>query len=201
MDKYCEMMKLADECRSCRKCKIGGVHYEHKQDGRTVQSLLSNVFSNMQIDANLMVVGQNPGWDEMRSELPFVGASGKIFDRAIKEVVGLERRELYISNAQKCYTPENRKPFPDELENCQYLLDREIEIIQPKIIIALGSIAFTQLTGMNRMMRHHGEIIFSPRHKISVIGVLHPSPFNMGLPDRKEAFYSDLQKLKEFLHV
>ena len=200
MDKYCELKKLAGDCRACRKCKVGGNSYEHKEDGKTVQVFQSNVFSNMNHLAEMMVVGQNPGWDEMRLEVPFVGASGKFFDKVVKEIVGIERSAFYISNVLRCYTPENRKPFRYELDNCQYILDREIEILRPRIIVALGSVAFTRLTGMNGMMKHHGETVFSPRYKTQVIGVLHPSPLNMGLPERGAAFFSDLHKLKEALN-
>lgn len=199
MDKYCELMKLAQSCRDCRKCAIGGIKYDQIQDGMVVQSFKSNVFSNRNLTADIMVIGQNPGWDEMRWETPFVGASGKFFEGAIQEVAGLERSRLYISNVVRCYTPENRKPRSYEVDNCQHILDREIEIIKPRIIIALGSMAFAQLTGMNCIMKHHGEIVTSPRYKVPVIAVLHPSPLNLNNPERKVAFYSDLQNLKHWM--
>ena len=164
---------------------------------------MSNVFSY--VDAkeyrDIMVVGQNPGWDEMRWEVPFVGASGKVFEKEMKDVAGIDRSALYISNVVRCYTPENRKPTAEELENCRPILDREIEILQPKIIIALGSMAFAQLTGMNQIMRHHGEVVFSPRYKIPVIAVLHPSPLNLNNPERKLAFFSDLENLKKWMET
>jgi uracil-DNA glycosylase family 4 len=78
-------------------------------------------------------------------------------------------------------------------------LDREIELVAPKLIIALGGIAFKQLTGMSGIMKHHGEVVSSIKYKVPVICVVHPSPLNTNNPERNEAFRSDLQKVKEFL--
>ena len=149
--------------------------------------------------ADIMVVGQNPGKDEVRQGEPFVGASGKFFDEAMKERVGLERSGFYISNTVRCFTPNNRKPTVKEIDNCLDFLDREIEIIKPKVMIALGAPAFKQLTGMSGIMKHCGEMIFSPRYGVYVLALLHPSPYNTNDPTRRKMFYDGLEKLKEYL--
>jgi len=182
---------LRDECVACRKCEIGGVMVEDK--------FISNVFSNMNEGARIMVVGQNPGSKEVERGEPFIGPSGAFFDRAVEEVLGLSRSDFYVSNVVRCHTPGNRPLRQAEKENCRYYLDREIAIIEPKIIIALGAPSFKQLTGMSGIMKHCGERIFSPRYGVYVVPLLHPSPRNTNDPGRREMFYDGLRKLKEFL--
>jgi uracil-DNA glycosylase family 4 len=164
-----------------------------------IEGHLSNVFSNMNSEARIMIVGQNPGKREVEQGIPFVGPSGEFFDRAIEEVVGISRSDLYVSNMVRCFTPGNRPPYQAELENCRYFLDREIAIVNPRVIVTLGSPAFKQLTGMSGIMKHNGEQIFSPRYGVTVIPVLHPSPLNTNDPVKREMFYDGLRSVKEFL--
>lgn len=159
-------------------------------------NFLSNVFSNMNCSARLMAVGQNPGRDEVEKGEPFVGVSGRFWDEAI-ESVGLHRSDFYISNTLRCYTPGNRKPFQDELDKCRTFLDREMEILKPMLVVALGGSAFKQLTGVSGIMKHHGEKVFSPRYRTFVFPMLHPSPLNMNLFENREVFLADLDKLRK----
>jgi DNA polymerase len=182
---------LQTECSACRKCKIGGIMVEGK--------FLSNVLSNMNTTAKIMVVGQNPGREEVERKEPFVGEAGRRFDAAVKDILGMSRSDFYICNTVRCFTPGNRKPFDNEVENCQPFLDWEIKLVQPKIIVALGAVAFKQLTGMSGVMKHHGQVFTSLRYRVLVMPIIHPSPLNTNNPERREAFYSDLRKLKEFL--
>ena len=141
MSKKNELMSLKSECLACRRCSIGGQQVNGE--------FLSNVFSNMNYTANIMVVGQNPGRDETEKGEPFVGTSGKMFDQLFEEVLGMNRAYLYISNCVRCATPDSRRPTFDEIETCEYFLEKEISILKPRVVITLGGPAFTQLTGMN----------------------------------------------------
>jgi DNA polymerase len=182
--------EVRDACLSCRACAIGGVDF----DGHP-----SNVFSRGAAHAPLMVVGQNPGRDEVLQRQPFVGVSGKLFDDLLKEHVGLGRDDMYVTNVVKCYTIGNRAPYGDELEACREFLDREFEVVRPKVVLALGSYAFKQLTGMSGIMKHCGEVIHSIRYESPVVACLHPSPYNTNDPDKKEMFVAALRKLREVL--
>ena len=184
------LSSLRDECLGCRKCAIGGVKVEER--------FLSNVFSNMNTKARIMVVGQNPGRTEVEQGVPFVGPSGTFFDKAIEEI-GLSRDDLYVSNVVRCFTPGNRAPRDAEMESCRYFLDREAAIVDPVVIVALGSPAFKQLTGMSGIMKHVGDKAFSPRYGVYVVPLLHPSPYNTNSPERRELFFKGLKVLKEFL--
>jgi len=145
------------------------------------------------------VVGQNPGREETERKEPFVGISGRMFDQLMEEVLGLKRSDFYISNCVRCYTPGNRKPTIDEVDHCQDFLDREVKILKPRLILSLGGPSFEQLTGMHGIMKHHGTPTFSPRHKMFVFPLLHPSPLNLNDPAKLELFVADLVKLDEFI--
>jgi len=185
-----ELDGLRQECLNCRRCEIGG---------RKIEGCLSNVFSNMNPDAKVMVVGQNPGRQEVEEGEPFVGASGKFFDEAVKGVLGLGRSDFYISNIVRCFTPQNRPPSVREVSNCRAFLDREIEIVKPVVMIVLGSPSFKQITGMSGITKHHGRVVFSPRYGVQVMPLFHPSPYNTNNPERRRIFYEDLEKLGEIL--
>ena len=191
MSKYTELEILKTECLDCRRCGIGGQLICGK--------FLSNVFSNMNCDSKYLVVGQNPGGEEVEKKEPFVGISGKMFNQLIEEVLGMKRLDFYISNICKCMTPNNRKPTKDEIMNCQIFLEREIDILKPEIVISLGGPAFEQLTGMHGIMKHHGCLTFSPKYKLFVFPLLHPSPLNLNDPAKLELFVSDLMKLQELI--
>ena len=185
-----ELDVLRGECLRCRQCDIGGRMVDAKH--------LSNVFSSMNTKARIMAVGQNPGKDEVAQGIPFVGVSGQFFDEAIKSI-GLSREDFYISNIVRCYTPDNRPPTLSELDNCRTFLDQEIAIVKPKVIVALGSLAFKQLTGMSGIMKHHGTQILSARYLLPVIPILHPSPLNTNHPDKRRMFMDGLLALKKYL--
>lgn len=169
-----EMLKK--ECIACRKCSIGG----------------GNVFSNMSLNADIMVVGQNPGTEEVKEGRPFVGVSGAVFDEALQRIVGIGREELYVTNVVKCFS--DRKPAPFEIDNCREYLDKEVKLLKPRVAVALGSLAFKVMTGMSGVVKHCGEVVFSPRYKIPVIAT--PSPY--GSDDVRMKMLEDaLRKLKE----
>jgi len=183
--------ELKVECLSCRRCVIGGVDVANGH--------MSNVFSNMNTGVRVMVVGQNPGREEVERGEPFVGPSGRFFDEAVESVLGMKRSNFYICNVVRCYTPSNRAPHVNELENCRCFLDREVELINPVVMIALGAPAFKQLTGMSGITKHHGRKIFSPRYSVPVVPLFHPSPYNTNNPKRRKIFYEDLKVIGEIL--
>jgi uracil-DNA glycosylase family 4 len=189
------LQQLKAECIACRKCDIGGCVYA---------DCPGNVFSNMCAKAHIMVVGQNPGAVEVKTGKPFVGPSGANFDTALKEVLNIDRTELYITNSVRCFSPGNRAPFPHEVENCRPYLDREVEIMKPVIFLALGASALYQLTGVRgsrSMENNQGKILQSPRYETPVLALYHPSPMNWNNPERKAAIYKGLELLRTYLWI
>jgi len=120
---------LAEQAASCTRCKLAGL-------GRT-----QVVFGTGDPAAELMFVGEGPGAEEDRQGLPFVGRSGKLLDRVLLEELGLTRDRVYIANVTKCRPPGNRDPEPDEIEACRPWLERQIELVAPRVVVTLGNFA------------------------------------------------------------
>ena len=109
------------------------------------------VFGEGDPKAGVMFIGEGPGADEDRTGRPFVGQAGKLLDRMIF-AMGFEREEVYIANVVKCRPPGNRDPKDDEVAACADFLDRQIDLIKPEVIIALGKPASRRLTGTSKPM-------------------------------------------------
>ncbi len=131
-----ELKKIADEVSQCRKCDLG--------------SLRTNaVPGEGSPNARILFVGEGPGADEDAQGRPFVGRAGKLLDKIIA-ACGLKRSEVFIANIVKCRPPENREPRADEIINCFPYLQRQIEIINPEVIVALGAPAARTLLNTNK---------------------------------------------------
>jgi len=106
------------------------------------------VFGAGNEQADLMLVGEAPGYEEDRQGLPFVGAAGQLLDKILK-AIQFHRSQVYIANIIKCRPPQNRDPVPEEIEACMFYLKQQIAMIQPKIILALGRFAGQTLLKSN----------------------------------------------------
>lgn len=129
-----DLPALATDAASCTKCPL----HETRN---------SVVFGVGNTDADLMFIGEAPGADEDRQGEPFVGRAGQLLTQIIEAGMKLKRGEVYIANVLKCRPPGNRNPEPDEVETCNPYLVRQIELIQPKVIVALGSFAAQMMLG------------------------------------------------------
>lgn len=138
-----ELQALAAEIAQCTKCLL------HR--GRT-----KAVPGEGPENANLMFIGEAPGFHEDQQGRPFVGAAGKFLEELV-ESIGLTREDVYIANVIKCRPPGNRDPLPDEIEACQPFLDRQIELIQPKIVVTLGRFSMARAFPKARISRIHGQ--------------------------------------------
>jgi uracil-DNA glycosylase family 4 len=134
---------LGEQVSACTRCRLA--------QGRT-----QVVFGVGNPHADLMFVGEAPGFHEDKQGLPFVGQAGKLLDKLLAGI-GLERSEVYIANVLKCRPPGNRDPQPDEIESCEPHLFRQIELIQPKVVATLGNFATKLLSGKpTGITRVHG---------------------------------------------
>ena len=203
-DERVAVIVLKNDCRSCTRCAIGGKtlsgsEWSSEPDDDGEVQPITNVFSNMNFSAEVMVVGQNPGADEVAAAEPFVGTSGKVFNQVLRDIVGLERKDLYITNTVKCYTARNRKPTQGEMDNCRDCLDLEMKLVEPRVVVALGSHAFKTLTGMSGIMKNSGMMVMSPRYRVPVLAMLHPSPYNTTHPERRKLFDKAMYTLKAYM--
>ncbi|HZA61046.1 MAG TPA: uracil-DNA glycosylase [Actinomycetota bacterium] len=119
--------EIAIEASSCTRCRLSA--------GRT-----QVVFGDGDPHADLMFIGEGPGYHEDVQGLPFVGAAGQLLNRLLSEI-GLRREDVYIANVVKCRPPGNRDPLPDEIESCTPYLMAQIELIDPRVIVTLGNFA------------------------------------------------------------
>lgn len=174
------LREFIGDCRRCRLC----------EDRKNI------VFGVGNPDSPVLFIGEGPGVDEDAQGEPFVGAAGKRLNVWIVKL-GLGRSDVYIANIVKCRPPGNRTPRPDEAATCLPFLERQIEIIAPKLIVTLGGPALNYLLGRNeRITRVRGtRFLYS---NTPVIPTYHPAFILRNPPKEKEVFL-DLEEIKEFL--
>jgi len=185
---------LRDEIGDCTRCKLHG--------GRT-----HLVFGTGDPEAELMFVGEAPGEDEDRLGEPFVGKAGQLLTRII-QAMGLQREKVYIANIIKCRPPKNRNPEPDEIETCSPFLRRQIEIIRPKVICALGNFAAQTLLRTEQKIsqlrgRFHAlplELSGGATPETKVMPTFHPA-YLLRNPEDKKRVWEDMQLIMRELNL
>lgn len=172
---------IGADCRRCKLCSLGRSQI---------------VFGVGNPKARLMFVGEAPGEEEDKRGEPFVGRAGQLLTKII-EAIGLSRDQVYIANVIKCRPPNNRNPEPDEVASCEPFLFRQIDVIQPKVIVPLGKFAaqcllktmdpITKLRG--RQFDYRGTIL---------IPTFHPA-YLLRNPSAKREVWEDMKKVREIL--
>ena len=147
--------------------------------------------------AKLMFVGEAPGADEDVQGEPFVGRAGQLLTKII-ESIGLQRSDVYIANVIKCRPPGNRNPEPDEVSQCQPFLFRQIDLIQPRVIVALGTFAAHALLNSDAPISRLRGRVQPYRHGAKLIPTFHPA-YLLRSPDRKRDVWEDMKKVRELL--
>ncbi len=186
------LAKISEDIGDCKRCRL------HEGRNRIV-------FGSGNAEARLVFVGEGPGADEDEQGLPFVGRAGQLLTQMIegtaaKEGIPLKRQDVYICNVVKCRPPENRTPQPDEMEICGQFLFRQLQVIRPKAICALGSTAAKAILGTKEgVMRLRGRWL--KWQDIPVLVTYHPSyllrPYNQNA--KKEA-WEDLKKVLHYVY-
>jgi len=158
------------------------------------QPRTQTVFGVGKLDAELCFVGEAPGADEDAQGEPFVGAAGQLLNRIIV-ACGMKREEVYICNIIKCRPPGNRTPLPDEAANCREYLEKQLELLRPKFICALGACAAQNLLDTKVSVgKLRGQ--FLDFRGIPVICTYHPA-YLLRSPDKKKDVWEDMKKLME----
>lgn len=182
MDLWEQLKSTCYDCTSCGLC-------------RTRRNV---VFGAGKQTADIMFVGEGPGEQEDLKGEPFVGPAGKLLDDMMC-IIDLNRKNSYIANIVKCRPPQNRDPLPEEEDACIGYLKKQIQLVQPKVIVCLGRIAAKRLIDPDyRITREHGTWIC--RDGIWITAIYHPSALLRDLGKRPETFEDLLEirnKLKE----
>jgi uracil-DNA glycosylase len=187
--------EIGPDCQRCRLARLG-----RKQI----------VFGTGDPNAELMFVGEGPGADEDAQGLPFVGRAGQLLNNMIG-AMGLKREQVYIANIVKCRPPGNRTPERDECDTCSPFLMRQIGVIRPKVIVALGATAAKNLLGVNDSMNSmRGRFYdYSPKRTLMDTGepveckllvTYHPA-FLLRDPRQKKEAWKDLQMVMRYLDL
>lgn len=172
---------LASTCRACSMCELGMEPAKKNDEIRD-----PHVFSNMN-PSKFMVVGQNPGWEEVKAGTPFIGPSGNNFDAELHKN-GISRDDLYICNTVRCFTPNNAKPTDKHKQRCEPFLEMEIGLLKPTMVITLGQVAFSQFCPSAKYSDSLAKITKSDKYGVNVFAVFHPSPLNINDPERRKEF-------------
>ena len=176
---------LREECLDCRRCGLASTRTHV-------------VFGVGSTDAEVMLIGEGPGAEEDKQGLPFVGAAGKLLDQML-DTIGLTREQVYISNIVKCRPPANRVPKPDEVAACIGYLEKQIEMVNPKIIVLLGATALNNWFSKDmRITKVRGQ--WFEKQGRHVIATFHPAALLRDprkKPDSFDDFLSIKQKLSE----
>lgn len=158
------------------------------------------VFGSGNSDAQILFVGEAPGKKEDELGIPFVGSSGRILDKAL-ESIHLKREDIYITNICKCRPPENRDPLPEEIQECWPWLEKQIAIIDPKIIVTLGKFALNSFIPNAKISEVHGQIIEINLPKIGkrkIFPIHHPAAARISKKVRT-LFAQDFQKISKII--
>lgn len=147
--------------------------------------------------ARVMFVGEAPGAVEDQTGRPFVGPSGQLLDRIITGAMGLRREDVYIANINKCRPPDNRNPGPDEVAACLPFLQRQIELVQPEVIVCLGRIATQNLLGRTESTTalRGRELRYM---NVPVVVTWHPA-YLLRDPSHKRETWDDIKRVNRLL--
>jgi uracil-DNA glycosylase family 4 len=184
-----ELKKIAEEVHRCRQCGLG--------------SLRTNaVPGEGHAAARILFVGEAPGADEDAQGRPFVGRAGQLLDKVIN-ACGLKRDEVFIANILKCRPPENRDPRPEEIISCLPYLQRQIEIIEPEIIVALGAHAARTLLNTNKPIGQIREYYSGlGRPPIKVMVTYHTAYLLRNYsPENRRRVWEDMKKVLAELNI
>jgi uracil-DNA glycosylase len=176
-DRVAALRAIREDIGDCTRCAL------HKGRNKIV-------FADGSPDARLLFVGEGPGADEDAQGLPFVGRAGQLLNNMIT-AMGLRREEVYICNVVKCRPPGNRTPEPEEANTCSPFLFRQIDVVRPEVIVALGATAATYLLGQRQPLAGLRGRVHSFRGA-KLIVTYHPA-FLLRDPRQKKEAWADLQ--------
>lgn len=183
-DSPVNIQEVRRKALQCMQCSL------HKTRKRVV-------FGAGNLKAELMFVGEAPGYDEDVQGLPFVGRAGSLLTKII-EAMGYKREEVYIANILKCRPPDNRPPRPDEIEQCEPYLLAQIGAIQPKVIVALGNFAAQTLLKTDRKVSGMRGI-FHEYQGVRLMPTYHPA-YLLRNPNDKKLVWDDMKQVMAFLN-
>ncbi len=184
LDKQHRLNEVAQEIRTCQQCKLS-------------HSRKLSVPGEGLADTEILFIGEGPGFYENEQGKPFVGAAGKFLSELLAHI-GLDRKDVFITNVVKCRPPENRDPERDELTICGQYLERQIEIIDPQIIVTLGRISMGRYLPEARIGEVHGQAKWVDNRLI--VAMYHPAAA-LHQPALKATILKDFARIPEYIQL
>jgi uracil-DNA glycosylase len=181
------LVEVYNQASVCRRCPL-------------FETRSRVVFGSGNADADLMFVGEAPGAEEDRQGLPFVGRAGGLLSQLL-ESIGLKREDVFIANVLKCRPPGNRDPQPEEIDSCRPYLEKQVELIEPRVIATLGNFATKLLTanptGITKVRGIPQEHLLAGRW-VFMLPLFHPAA-GLRTPRVAEQLREDFQRIPELL--
>ncbi len=178
------LQEVAEQVRACQKCAL---HHSRK----------NGVPGEGPVDAQMMFIGEGPGFYENEQGRPFVGAAGKFLEELLAKV-NLKREQVFIGNVVKCRPPGNRDPLPEELSACSDYLERQIQAINPRIIVTLGRYSMARFLPNAKISDVHGQSVWV-RGRL-IVPMYHPAAA-LHQPSLRPALEKDFSRLPEFVKM
>jgi DNA polymerase len=177
---------LANRVKDCQNCPLSSTRKQ-------------TVFGNGKQHAELMIIGEAPGAEEDRQGQPFVGRAGLLLNNMLK-AIGLEREHVYIANVLKCRPPGNRNPKLEEIAACNDYLNRQIELVQPRLILSVGGISAKSLLQTEQTVgRLRGKVYKHPQTGTDMLVTYHPA-YLLRRPEEKSKAWTDIQQAILYLN-
>ena len=183
-----KLNEIENACRSCKKCSL-------------CNSRTNIVFGDGVPNEKIMLIGEAPGFNEDQQGKPFVGRSGKLLDDILASVGFFRDKNIYICNTVKCRPPENRNPLPEEKIACRGFLDKQLELLKPKIIILCGAVAVNSMLDTKLGITKIRGQWFDGIYGAKMMPIFHPSYLlrnpsrNVGSP--KWLMWQDIQEIRK----
>lgn len=176
--------QIGADVRACRLCKL-------------CQTRTRGVPGEGSATAEVMFIGEGPGFHEDQQGRPFVGAAGQLLTEMLR-VIGLRREDVFITNVVRCRPPGNRDPLPDELTACDAYTQRQIAVLQPKLIVTLGRYSMARFVGQGPMRELHGRT--REWNGITCLAMYHPAAIlRTPTPEMRRIYEEDFRKIPVLL--
>ena len=184
-----ELNKIKAICQNCTKCDL-------------CKTRTNVVFGEGVPNDKIVLIGEAPGFNEDREGKPFVGRSGKLLDQILASVGFFRDKNIYILNTVKCRPPENRNPLPIEKEACREFLDKQLEIMKPKIIILCGAVAVNSMLDTTLGITKIRGKWFDGVYNSKMMPIFHPSYLlrnpSKAVGSPKWLMWQDIQEIKKY---
>jgi len=182
LDREQVLAQIAEETQVCTKCAL---HHSRKNAVPGIGPA----------DAKIMFIGEGPGFHENEQGKPFVGAAGRFLDELL-QAAGMQREDVFITNVVKCRPPSNRDPMPEELEACDAYLQRQIQAINPKVIVTLGRFSMQKFLPHAKISQAHGQAV-RVKGRL-VVPFYHPAAA-LHQPSLRATVEADFAKLQDWI--